>query len=114
MTTIHCLDRAKERFGFSARRTERFVMNALQNGKKSEDFHTHREQSWLAHMSQAGCTAIAYNGSCLIVSEQGVCVTLYELPGWFGKPRRGDESNHRIRNAVKYQRMHDSFLIEAC
>ena len=105
MTSMHSLMRAKERLGFNRKYAARFIETAMQRGQAASDFNTSDERRWLERHSQYGCRAIAYNGSCLIVSGDGTCVTIYELPRWFGQPKRYDQHKRRIRNYVKYTRM---------
>ena len=63
------------------------------------------EKTWLSNHAKGGARAVAYNGSCVIISDTNVCVTMYELPSWFGKRKVYDSENHRVRNAVKFARM---------
>ncbi len=105
MTSLHSLSRAKERLGLNRKYAVRFIETAIKRGRTADDFSTADERRWLERHSQYGCRAIAYNGSCLIVSDDETCVTIYELPRWFGQPKRYDQHKRRIRNYVKYWRM---------
>ena len=105
MTTMHSLERAKERLGFNRKYAERFIETAIQRGQTAGDYNTSNERKWLERHSQYGCRAIAYNGRCLIVSEDEACITIYDLPRWFGQSKRYDQHKRRIRNYVKYTRM---------
>ncbi len=107
MCTIHSIQRANERTRYSGKAAERFIQNGIVRGKAAEDF-SQQESAYLAGLARGNCVAKAYNGYCLIISEQGDCVTLYELPEWFGKKRHYD-SKIRIRNPKRYAASHTSY-----
>ena len=106
--TQHGFERAKERLGSNERMIERFIQNAELRGKKPEDFHTRRERDWLKAHGGCGCTAIIYNGYCIILTETNTCVTLYKVPSWFGK-RGHYDGKARIRDVARYQRYRDVY-----
>lgn len=100
-TTLHSIDRVMERCHLkNERAAEKNINKALQHGKYSENF-TSWERSYLRNAAYDDCFAIAYNGFCYIVSDQGLCVTVYPLPSWFGK-RKHFAGKERIRNYKKY------------
>lgn len=113
MCTNHSLQRATERTRYSGKSAEHFIRNRIARGKTADAF-TNRERKWLTGLAREGCIPKVYNGFCLIVSGEGACVTLYELPGWFGKKRRYDGSK-RIRNAKRIASFrgyeHDMLLV---
>ena len=92
MCTYHSIQRANERTRYNGNAAVRFVEKGIERGKTAEDFKQD-ERQYLA--------SVPYNGFCLIISEDGVCVTLYPLPEWFGKKRHYD-GKVRIRNAKRY------------
>ena len=100
MCTYHSIQRANERTRYNGKTAIRFIENGIERGKTAEDF-TQDERVFLANCGYDNCTAKAYNGYCLIVSEAGVCVTLYPLPEWFGKKRHYDGKT-RVRKAKRY------------
>ena len=102
MSTIHSLDRAKERAGLNEKRAYKMIDQALRRGKSAEDF-TSWEKSYLEGESKSNTTAIAYNNFCYIINENGFCVTLYPLPAWFGKKKHFN-GKKRIRNMKAYSR----------
>ena len=104
MCTIHSIQRANERTRYSGRAAERFIQNGITRGKAAEDF-SQNESAYLTGLARDNCVAKAYNGYCLIISERGDCVTLYELPEWFGRKRLYD-SKTRIRNPKRYAASH--------
>ena len=59
------------------------------------------ERSFLEGECKYGNTAIAYNNFCYIFSAEGVCVTLYPLPVWFGKKKQFN-GKEKVRNPKKY------------
>ena len=101
-TTYHSIDRAKERAGLNERKATKMIELALERGKSASDFSS-MEKSYLDSEGYDGCTAIAYNNFCYIVNENGICVTLYPLPAWFGKKKRFD-GKEKIRNPKKYSK----------
>lgn len=105
MTSHHSLKRAKERLGFNRKYAASVIENGIRRGQPACNFRPGAEKKWLERRSQQGCEALAYNGLCIIVSPDGNCVTVYELPRWFGKKVRFDRRNRRIRNRVRYQKM---------
>ena len=73
---------------------------ALERGKAAQEFRS-MERSFLEGECKYGNTAIAYNNFCYIFSEDGVCVTLYPLPIWFGKKKQFN-GKEKVRNPKKY------------
>jgi len=109
--TIHSLDRAKERIGCNEKAADKQFRLAIERGKTYEDF-TSWEQKYLAKEAYDGCVAVAYNGYCYIVNELGFCVTVYQLPAWFGKKKHFN-GKERIRNMKSYARNNsDMFELE--
>lgn len=105
MLTEHSILRVKERAGIkSRRRAETFLEKAMERGKTGTAFSS-LERSYLQNIGKNDCSAIAYNGYCLIVGSNRACVTVYELPAWFGRKKRY-HGKKRIRNAKKYWRYH--------
>ena len=102
MCTNHSIQRANERTQFSGKSAVRFIENGITRGKTADDF-TNKESTYLANCAKGGCTAKAYNGFCLIISDNGECVTIYKLPEWFGKKRFYD-GKKPVRNAKRYAR----------
>lgn len=99
-TTYHSIDRAKERAGLNERKATKMIEHALERGKSASDFSS-MEKNFLESGGHNGCTAIAYNNFCYIVNENGICVTLYPLPTWFGKKKHFN-GKEPIRNYKKY------------
>lgn len=102
--TQHSIQRMKERRGINRKATEKRIEQAISRGKKADDFSSW-ERNFLQKEEYDNCTAIAYDGYCYIISERGACVTLYQLPKWFGKKKHFD-GKVRIRNFKKYNRSH--------
>ena len=103
MTTVHSLMRAKKRLGYNTKSAEHFIQNAIERGKTVNNFRPGKEREWLEQRCSDGYQVIVYNGCCLILNEQQVCITLYSVPHWFGKQIRYD-GKESIRNIVKYQK----------
>ncbi len=105
MCTEHSIRRTSERTGFRGESAVRFIENGMSRGKTAADF-TQDENEYLSRIPYDNCTAMAYNGYCLIISDKGDCVTVYRLPEWFGKKRFYDGKT-RIRNVKRYS-MHNA------
>lgn len=99
--TYHSIHRTMERCNLKNQRaTEKRISLAIQRGKYP-DKCTSWERSYLSKEAYGNCTAIAYNGFCFIINESGQCVTVHELPKWFGQ-RKHFDGKKRIRNFKKY------------
>lgn len=102
-TTLHSIERAKERAGMNPRAAEHFMRNALERGKDKTMFSCEQKRKWLAAKENAcGYRALVYNDMCLIV-DRDVVITLYEVPDWFKRASRycGRE---RIRNRARFEK----------
>ena len=100
MCTWHSIQRANERTRYNGSSAVRFIENGIQRGRTAENYKQD-ERKYLESLAYNNCIAKAYNGFCLIISEDGDCVTLYPLPEWFGKKRYYD-GKKRIRNVKRY------------
>ena len=100
MCTDHSIERANERTRFNGKTAVRFIENGIARGRTAEEF-SRDESRYLVKLARGNCIAKAYNGYCLIISDSGICVTVYKLPEWFGKKRYYD-GKKRIRNVKKY------------
>ena len=105
VATFHSLDRAKERIGVRGKQAEKRIRLAVERGKSAECFSA-KERRYLEHESANGLTALAYNAFCYLVNDDGLCVTMYPLPGWFGK-RMYYNGKEKIRDVKKYCRNYD-------
>ena len=101
MCTYHSIQRANERTRFTGQAAIRFIKNGIERGKTAENFNQN-EKKYLAECAYDNCIAKAYNGFCLIISQDGDCVTLYPLPEWFGK-KRHYKAKELVRNARQYR-----------
>lgn len=108
MTTIHCIDRAKERAGLNEKRAEKMVALAIERGKTADSF-TSWERSYLKGEENDNCIAIAFAGYCYLINYQCECITMYPLPSWFGKKKHFD-GKERIRNYKKYCKNNSLYL----
>ena len=103
ITTLHSIERAKERIGMNPRAAEHFMRNALERGKDKSMFTCEQKRKWLTAKEEAcGYQALVYNDMCLIV-DGGVVITLYEVPGWFKSSSRYS-GKERIRNRAKFEK----------
>ena len=104
IASYHSIVRAKERLGYNSKNALKQITRALERGKTAEDF-TSWERNYLMGEDRDNAKAIAYDNFCYIVGDDGKCVTMYELPAWFGKKKHFD-GKERIRNAKAYSRYH--------
>ena len=102
MATFHSLERAKQRAGLNERRAYKMIDLTLTRGKTAASFKS-RERDYLENATQADRVAVAYNNYCYIFSENGYCLTMFPLPGWFGK-KKHFAGKERIRNMKVYAR----------
>ena len=103
IVTVHGVSRAKERCNVkNVRSAEKNVTLAIQRGKRADDC-TSWERTYLENEAHDDCVAVAYNNFCYIINPAGVCVTIYQLPAWFGKKKHFN-GKERIRNFKKYNR----------
>ena len=107
MTTYHALQRTNERTGLNIKSSQRFIANAIERGKQSTDF-TAKEREYLQRReSNKERRTVVYNSYCLIVSADDICITIFQLPKWFGKKQY--DGKQKIRNARKYIRYCDYY-----
>ena len=105
--SFHSIERAKERIGYNKRNAERQIDRAIARGKTAEHFSSW-ERKFLHGECSESATAIAYDNFCYIISETGVCKTLYPLPAWFGKKKHFN-GKEKIRKMKSYTRNHPSY-----
>lgn len=101
VTTLHSIDRLKERCNIkNYKAAERDISLAIQRGKHAEQYAPW-ERTYLSAEAYDNCTAIAYNNFCYIINEFGMCVTVYNLPAWFGQ-KKHFAGKERICDYKKY------------
>ena len=62
ITTLHSIERAKERIGMNPRAAEHFMRNALERGKDKSMFTCEQKRKWLTAKEEAcGYQALVYN-----------------------------------------------------
>ena len=103
ITTLHSIERAKARNGMNPKAAEHFMRNALQRGKDKSMFSCEKRRWLVAKENACGYRALVYNNMCLIVTQENVVITMYEVPGWFKKVNRYS-GKERIRNQAKFER----------
>ena len=102
IASYHSIVRAKERLGYNEKNARKQINRALERGKVAEEFKSW-ERNYLKNEGREDAYAIAYDNFCYIVGVDGSCVTMYELPTWFGKKKQFD-GKKRIRNAKAYSK----------
>ncbi len=100
--TYHSLVRAKERLGLKADAAEREIRKAFMQDLDVSEF-TAREKEYLNSKEIYGAAVKVYKNICYIFSEEGVCITVYKVPGWFGR-RQFFDGKKKIRNPKDYYR----------
>lgn len=112
MTTMHSMERAKERIGLHGAKAEAFIEAAITYGKTAESFRLASDRKYLNSKCSDDAIAKVYQGYCFIVNtEWNGCVTVYKLPEWFGETHRYD-GKERIRNPIKYDRKYNRYNLE--
>ncbi|MCR5566472.1 MAG: hypothetical protein K6F61_06440 [Clostridiales bacterium] len=107
ITTLHSIERAKERTGMNPRAAEHFMRNALERGRDKSMFACEQKRRWLAAKENAcGFKALVYNDICLIVNRE-VVITMYEVPDWFKRSARYN-GKERIRNRARFEKFNRS------
>ncbi len=101
--TVHSIERSKERLGLNEKRAEKTIQLAIERGKDYTDFNSSRERKYLEQHTDSEVYAVAYNGYCYIINNTGFCITVYELPEWFGKKKQYDGKT-KIKNMKAYYR----------
>ncbi len=88
-STRHGIERTRERRHLKKdRRVMKDLRLAIQRGRSAEDF-SGLEKSYLANAAKGNSYALAYNGFCYIIGgDDNRCVTMFALPGWFGKRKK--------------------------
>lgn len=107
-TTYHSIQRAMERCDMpNEGAAGKNIRRAAQYGKRAEDYASW-EHNYLSSEGKGGCEAVAYNGFCYIFGDDNVCVTVYQLPKWFGKKKHYD-GKEKIRNYRKYFKSNEDY-----
>lgn len=112
MATNHSLRRAKERAGLNMASAQKVICNARERGLGPWDF-TGFEREYLIGKQNQHEYAVAYQGKCFVFSDSGVCITVLELPGWFGRKKYYDRKE-RIRNLKKYSSHYPEYGLTSC
>ena len=108
MVTLHSIERLKDRRNIKNKKSAvKNIYLAKQRGKRAEDC-TSWESDFLSTEAYDDSTAIAYDGYCYIFKDD-VCLTMYELPSWFGKKKHFN-GKERIRDYKKYCKNNSSYL----
>lgn len=102
IASYHSIVRAKERLGYNEKNALKQINRALERGKTAEQF-TSWERDYLQNEGSETAYAVAYNNFCYIIGANGICVTVYALPDWFGKKKHFD-GKEKIRNPKVYER----------
>ena len=102
IASYHSIVRAKERLGYNEKNALKQINRALERGKTAEQFSS-MERTYLEEKCDGVTRAIAYNNFCYIVSDTGICVTVFALPTWFGK-KKHYAGKEQIRNVKAYSR----------
>ena len=100
--TYHSLVRAHERLGLNREEAERTITRAYAEGMGAEEFNS-REKKYLEQKGANGAQVKVYNGCCYVFSENAVCITVFQVPLWFGK-RQFFDGKTKIRNPKNYYR----------
>ena len=111
LATFHSIERAKKRMGINEKKANRVITNAIEKGKRVEDLASWEKNYMQNEAKGDDVTAIAFNGYCYIVNDDGFCVTMYKLPKWFDKKKHYN-GKERIRNFKSYSKYCDDVEYE--
>lgn len=110
ISTKHALKRAKERHNLkSTKEANRDFKNALERGKKAEDFSGVKKQ-YLLNKTNDDAYAIAYNNYCYIFSYDNCALTSFQLSKNFTGKKYYD-GKKQIRNPKKYIKNYETLDI---
>lgn len=108
MTTFHAIQRTKERAGYNHAGSTRFIENAIMRGKGIEEFGSIEREYLKYEERKQGCKVLVYNSYCFIISNEGICITMFKLPIWFGRKRRntGRKYSRKPKSELKRHLRH--------
>ena len=107
-TSYHSVKRTQRRAGLSKTTSEKFIFNAIENGRGADSFTDAERDYLLTREAKEGCRAIVHDAYCFIIGDNDCCVTMYRVPVWFEKKAYFD-GKKTIRNIKKYIRYNNSF-----
>lgn len=111
-STNHCCERMEQRTKLKGDEAIRFANNAVHKGRNAS-FYTGKEKRYLEEKERDDISAVTYNGYCFIINKsKEACVTMYELPEWFGR-KEHYQGKEKIRNYKKYMRFNSYDLCRA-
>lgn len=105
--THHSIERTKQRAKLNNESAMRMIERARARGKGMEDFKS-RERDYLLGKSEEEKRALVYDHYCFIFGLEGKCITMYEVPSWFGK-KKNYSGKKAIRNVKKYIRCNPEY-----
>lgn len=100
MNSLHAEMRIKERAGFGVDTAEKMSERAWNYGKIYIEY-SGREREYLKGKSINNSIAVCYGGYIYIFTIAGLCITMYQVPSWFGK-KDYYECKKIVRNPKKY------------
>ena len=107
--TRHGYERAKERMNCSGKSAARFISLAVERGKDYTEFNANERAFLKAKLRTPDTKILVYNGYCFLLNEDNYCITMYELPKWFGKKPTHYDGKIKVKNPKKYSHMVDSY-----
>ncbi len=102
MVSQHYLERAKERMGLNQSRAIRAEGLVYARGLVSTALPK-KERIYMESKETDLSFPRLYNGYIYIYNTEGLCLTVYKAPEWFGKRDRY-EGKQEIRDPWKYRR----------
>ena len=101
MYTYHSVIRTSKTAGLNKNAAVRMIENARVKGKRSCEFGSN-ERKYLQRKESKGNKPVIYAGYCFVFNAQDVCITMYNVPSWFGKAQY--QAKRQIRDPRKYYR----------
>ncbi len=84
MHTNQSIERTTERAGLNRKSASRMIENARLKGKEAKEF-AKPERRYLENKESEDKKALIYAGYCFIFNKEGLCITMFDVPTWFGK-----------------------------
>ena len=110
MLTYHALKRVEERVNNKVN-SESFILKALERGKSTDEFFGEERKYLLSKEKKGACIIIVYQSYFFIMSNDK-CITVYEAPDWFGKPKHyiGKEKVKNVKKYLRYTNNHKGYV----
>ena len=102
LSTFHSLKRAEERANLNPCQSEKLFEEAYLYGKTADSFRNIKINNYMVRRHRNDAQVKYYNGKIFIFSSDGICITVFDSPGYFNK-----KYYHKtvVRDTMKFLRM---------